>query len=569
MNIARFAPARRSFTLRRVRLITGLVLFAYVGLHLINHALGNISVAAMEAGLALHKLVWQGVLGAPVLYLSLAAHFGLGLGALYKRRHYGWTRGEVVQLVLGLSIPVLLINHVIQTRVALSLYGLEKGYAQELYAFHVASPLFGWLQLTVLLICWVHGTLGLYYWLRLKSFFPALAPWLAAGAVLVPVLALLGYYQGGRAILAVAQDPAWRAVNLAPQHVGLPQDNAWLLSLRNGFWWVYGLALLAILAGRFARGLLERRGRKIVVTYADGRSFRIPAGFSVLEASLSAGLPHAHFCGGRGRCSTCRIEVLSSAGPLPRPGPAEQAVLDRIGAPPRTRLACQLRPLDDVAVALLLPSTAAAATLRFLDRSGRARNGEERFVVILVVYMHGSTRLGADRLPSDAVFIVDRFIEAVGSAVTAAGGKPSQFAGDGMVALFGAEVTPEVACAQAIRAAAGIGEAIRALNMQLSDVLAEPIRFGIGIHGDIAVVGEVGYAATRIYTALGDPPNLATTLEAVARDLEAEAVISDTVCRRSGLDLFALSRRFVELRGYDKQIAVRIAESTAAIPAGA
>jgi adenylate cyclase len=562
------APFLRGFTLRRLRLITGMVLFTYVGLHLINHALGNISVAAMEDGLAVQKFVWQGVIGAPVLYVSLVVHFALGLGALYKRRHYGWTRGEIVQLILGLSIPLLLINHVIQTRVALSLYGLEKGYALELYAFHVAAPLFGWLQLSVLLVSWIHGSLGVYFWLRLKSFFPALSPWLAAGAVLIPVLALLGYYQGGREILTLAQDPAWRAATLSPEHVGRPEGNAWLLTLRNGFLVAYGVGLGAILAARGGRHMFEQRGRKIAVTYSDGRSVRIPRGFSILETSLSAGVAHAHFCGGRGRCSTCRVEVLSSAGPLPRPGPTETAVLERIGAPPRTRLACQLRPLDDIAVALLVPSNATAATLRQLDRAAPTRNGEERFVVILVVYMRDAALIGADRLPSDAVFIVDRFIEAVGAAVTAAGGRPSQFSGDGMVALFGADVAPEVACAQAIRAAAAIGEAVRALNGQLSDVLAEPIRFGIGIHGDTTVVGEVGYATTRIYTALGEPPDLASHLEAVSRDLKAEAVISDAVCRRSGLDVLMLSRRLVELHGQDKQIAVRVADSTSALPAG-
>ena len=97
---------------------TGLVLFLYVTLHFANHALGNISVGAMESGLVLQKLIWQSLPGAVILYLSLLTHMSLGFWALYERRRFRWTRLEATQLVLGLSIPFLLANHVIGTRVA-------------------------------------------------------------------------------------------------------------------------------------------------------------------------------------------------------------------------------------------------------------------------------------------------------------------------------------------------------------------------------------------------------------------------------------------------------------------
>ena len=51
----------------------------------------------------------------------------------------------------------------------------------------------------------------------------------------------------------------------------------------------------------------------------------------------------------------------------------------------------------------------------------------------------GSTELVENRLPFDVVFILNRFFEAVGSAITAAGGTPNQFIGDGVMAIFGAE----------------------------------------------------------------------------------------------------------------------------------
>ena len=127
------APGRKfPFSIRQIRLACGLVLFSYVALHYTNHALGNISVAAMERGLALQKAVWQSAPGAILLYGALLTHMSLGFWALYERRQFRWTRMEATQLALGLCIPFLLTDHVFGTRVSLSLFGTDKGYAEEL-----------------------------------------------------------------------------------------------------------------------------------------------------------------------------------------------------------------------------------------------------------------------------------------------------------------------------------------------------------------------------------------------------------------------------------------------------
>ena len=58
-----------------------------------------------------------------------------------------------------------------------------------------------------------------------------------------------------------------------------------------------------------ARWHWERRRGVVRLTYPNGRVVQIVRGVSVLEASRMAGIPHASVCGGRGRCSTCRIRV--------------------------------------------------------------------------------------------------------------------------------------------------------------------------------------------------------------------------------------------------------------------
>lgn len=117
---------------RRIRLITGCILFSYVATHFIDHSTGNISPAAMEAVLRVQKWIWQGAIGTLLLYSALTIHGFLRIWSLYARRYTGWSPPEVVQLMFGLGIPPLLANHVAVTRIALATYGLDKAYSQEL-----------------------------------------------------------------------------------------------------------------------------------------------------------------------------------------------------------------------------------------------------------------------------------------------------------------------------------------------------------------------------------------------------------------------------------------------------
>jgi adenylate cyclase len=467
---------------RQVRLATGLVLFAYVVSHFLNHALGNISVDALAEGVYYHTLFWQFLPVAIVLYTAATVHSALGIWALYQRRQFSWKTIEPLQLLLGLSIPVLIASHVIGVRLSQVLFGHQKLYPQELYAFWVVSYPYKTIEIAaVLLIAWVHGCIGLHFWLRMKSFYKRLAPFLLAAAVLVPTLALLGFYQGGQSVLSDSDDADWRARNLSVQQVGTTAQAATLDTIVHRFLTGYLVLLGLVALARGVRVLNERRGGMIALSYGNGRTVRVPKGLSVLEASLRNNVPHASVCGGRARCSTCRIRVIGDCSHLPEPSQREAFVLTRVGArDPSIRLACQLRPNADLSFfQLFLPNTETANS----HASNPARIGQERYLVSLFVDMRGSTQFAEKRLPFDTVFIMNRFLAAVAQAVMECGGRPNQFLGDGMLALFGLGTTAQLACRQALRAAAMISANVDELNEFLSHDLREPIRFGIGIHG--------------------------------------------------------------------------------------
>jgi adenylate cyclase len=517
-------------SLRRVRLATGLVLFAFVTSHFINHSLGNISVAEMNEGLAVQKWIWQTLPGAIVLYVSMATHMGLGFWALYERRHFRWTRAEAVQLILGLSIPLLLADHVIGTRGALSLFATDKDYGVELHKFWVTSPLLGAIQAVLLLIVWTHGCLGIHFWLRLKPIYARLSPVLLAVAVLLPACALLGYYQGGETVLVLTQDAAWRAARLSPERAGTAAQNALLIEYRTWFFVALAGTFGLVFVGRILRRWREQRRGLISLVYPD-RLVRVPRGLSVLEASLRYNIPHAHVCGGRGRCSTCRIRLLGEHGDLSLPGSAEQAVLDRVRAGAAVRLACQLRPEQDLTFVPLLPPQATVANAY---RRNQPEAGDERNIVIMFVDMRGSTKLAEHRLPYDTVFIINRFLTAVGAAVVNAGGTPNQILGDGLLALFGLKGSNPDACRQAVRASGLIAHNIDNLNRALRHDLAEPLRFGIGIHSGMVIAGDIGYREHASFTVIGDPVNVAARLQDLTKSFGFEVLMSEEVYAAAG-----------------------------------
>ena len=551
----RLRRSTRGIGLRQICLACGVVLYAYLVSHFLNHALGNISMDALAAGVRYHIMFWQFLPVAIVFYGAATIHSGLGIWALYQRRQFHWKAIEPLQLVLGLSVPALIVTHVVGARLGHTLFGNEKLYPQELYAFWVAQPFRIWLMPAVLIIAWVHGSIGLYFWLRMKAFFKRAAPLLLAMAVLVPTLALLGFYQAGRTVAAASTDARWQAENLSAQHVGTPAEQSVLGDITDDFLIGYLGLIVLVLLGRGARALNERRRGLITLSYGNGRTIRVPKGLSVLEASLRFNLPHASVCGGRARCSTCRIRIIGDCSALPEPSQREKFVLNRVGATdPAIRLACQLRPTADLSFFQLFMPHAMSANAH---ASHPQRIGQERYLVSMFVDMRGSTRLAEQRLPFDTVFIVNRFLGAVSQAVIECGGQPNQFVGDGELALFGLRTSPQIACRQALGAAARIAANVEELNRFLSHDLHEPIQFGIGIHGGEVIIGDIGYRDHMVFTALGDAVNVAARLQDMTKTLGCEAIISDEVRTMAGLASDDLPQLEAVIRGRTEPMIVR------------
>jgi adenylate cyclase len=545
----------------RLRLASGLVLLAFVTTHLLNHSLGILGLDAMEAGRFWFETFWRSPPATLLLVLAFVLHTGLALARLYRRRSLRMPAWELVQILLGLAIPFLLALHVIGTRVVHELHGVTDSYLLLLLAISQGYVLW---QIALLLIVWLHGCIGVHFWLRLRPWYRRLAPLTLGLAVALPTLALAGFAAGLReATGLLARAPEVIVTRAQAEGWPDPELIAWIYATESRVRYVVIALILLVLAARLARDLLERRGGRVRITYPDGRVVAVASGTTVLEASRSAGVPHASVCGGRGRCSTCRVRVGAGADGLPPPSPSESRVLARLGAAADVRLACQLRPTGDLAVTPLLPASAGPReALRPLDPA----QGIERELSVLFADLRGFTRIAEGRLPYDVVFLLNQYFRAMGEVVEREGGRVDKFIGDGIMALFGIDRPPDVAARQALAAARAMAFAIADLERHLGHDLGRPLRIAIGLHNGPVILGEMGFRGATTLTAVGDTVNVASRLEALAKEEDATLVVSARLADRAGVDLAAMPRREIELRGRSRPLAVHVVHDARELP---
>ena len=554
---------RDQYALRLLRLTCGWILLFYLIFHFTNHALGNLSFQAMMWGTQVHEWVWHGPVGGTALYGAFIVHFSLGLWALYQRRSFRMGWGEWLRLVLGFSIVPLLIHHYLGNRWVYSAFDVPRRYDTTLLAYFVARPFWGYRQLLVLVVAWTHGSMGMHFWLRQRAGYRRFLPLLAALAVLLPILAMLGLLQGTRQAMVLAQDPAWRAAVAAVAHAGDQVIAAHVWGIERVVYFLYAGVIAAVFAARGVRWLAERRRGFVRITYPTGQVVLIPKGLAVLDASRRAGIPHASICGGRGRCSTCRVRILRGIDAIPPPAQHEALVLDRLRAPRNVRLACQLRPAQDTAVLPLLPPGVGTDD----QRRGSGATDMERFISVMFIDIRESSAIVEKRLPYDVVFLLNHFFEAVGGAIAAVGGAPNQFLGDGMMAIFGMECGAREACRQALAAAGAIHHRVAEMNRTLAEELPQPIKIGIGIHAGNVVLGELGYRDRFLLTAIGDAVHVAARLQELTKTYDCQAVVSEDVGHAAGIALTDFPQHELRVRGREAPLTVRVVGAIEALPA--
>ncbi|MGH1483199.1 MAG: adenylate/guanylate cyclase domain-containing protein [Geminicoccales bacterium] len=543
----------RSDIATKLRLFSGLVLMTFVAMHFVNHALALRSLDAVNAGQLVFKAIWRSPAGSILLYGALLIHVALVIAKIYRRRSLRMPIWEAFQIILGLLIPFWLAIHIVGTRGLHENFGVDDSYHLQ---FAIIWSSGAWRQTIMLLLVWLHGCLGLHFWLRYRPWYPAIRIWLLIIAFALPGLALAGFNVGGREAQAIiAHDPAWLDRLIAEEKWPDETARVWAYQVERAMTFGFAILLAGILVGRLVRRWRERSAGKIQIRYLDGSVAAIDPGMTVLDGSRLGNIPHASVCGGRGRCSTCRVRLGNGAEHVSPPAEDEAKVLARIGAGAGIRLACQLRPIKDLEVVPLLPATADPVSSQVDVNPGA---GIERDMAVMFADLRAFTRMAEGRLPFDVVFILNQYFKAMGGAIEGAGGRVDKFIGDGIMALFGADSEPALAAKQALVAARTMSEQLDHLNRQIRADLPEPLRMGIGLHMGPVILGEMGYKRATSLTAIGDAVNVASRLETLTKEFGAQLVVSAELASRAGADLDHFEMRDIDIRGRQHPLRVHI-----------
>lgn len=502
----------------RVRLWAALVMAFYTVASMLFYSLGLIGAEVMESYSDLIQVVWDTY---PVFYVAIAVHVALGLWKLFWRNTLKMPLWEAAQIGLGLCLPFFLLPHLMVTTALKYVFGSEENYVDLVL---LTFPTVAWRYVVVALIIAAHAHIGAHVVLRMRPWYPRIRWLLVVVLLIIPLSAAGGYLRGGTDLYAQLQDGVMSHNDL-PHPPPAAQEH-WLRDFDTANTVAF-LTLYALLfAGRELRLRLRARHSRLEVRYRSGAVVRVAPHTTLLEASRLGGVPLASICGGRGRCTTCRVRVDTGADHLSRMGQREAFALRQIGAPAGVRLACQaeclegpisLSPLVDPAT----PSSVARGETP--DSVGR-----EVRVAVLVVQIEGFDTATEERLPYDTVSTLNLYFADLGRAVTEQGGTIDKFLGDGLVAYFGVDQDERRACRSALLALLVMAERLQ---------LPPPLRIVAGLHFGPVLLGSVGFQERQELTIRGETVTTADRLQRLNAKLGSQLVVSTQVAASGGFDL--------------------------------
>ena len=229
----------------------------------------------------------------------------------------------------------------------------------------------------------------------------------------------------------------------------------------------------------------------ILRSLPDNLTIDCAAGESVLEAALRAHLPIAHACGGKAKCSTCRIWILEGVEASPEKSAAERDLTDRLGLTNEIRLSCQFRPTSDITFRRLVLDDTDLRITNQLQRSTASRSGELKPVVLFFSDVSGFTNFSETLTAYDVMYILNRYFAQAGELIERNGGYIDKFVGDGLMAIFGAEGQSD-APIRSVNAALQTLAAVDQMKPFFASMYGIDFDIRIGLHLGDAVIGSLG-----------------------------------------------------------------------------
>jgi adenylate cyclase len=281
----------------------------------------------------------------------------------------------------------------------------------------------------------------------------------------------------------------------------------------------------------------------------DDAEVRFDPEANLLTTLIDADIPIDHLCGGRGRCSTCRVFLFEGLSNVSERTEPEEKMAQKLDFPKRVRLACQTTLSDSVRLRrLVLDKTdeLLASQLGTPRLAGPA--GREARVAVLFVDVVGYTKM-SEALPAfDVVHLLNRFFSRTSDVVTGNAGIIDNYMGDAVLALFGLHDEPDPALS-AVRSGVAVLQMAKDQSHYVERIYGMEFAVRVGIDFGEVVFGVMGAGTSARETVIGDTVNVASRLESANKELGTDMLVSDAIHQLTQSSVTFGARHELDVRG--------------------
>jgi len=254
---------------------------------------------------------------------------------------------------------------------------------------------------------------------------------------------------------------------------------------------------------------------------------------SLLEATLAAHLNHAHACGGQAKCSTCRVSVVKGIeNCIPR-NVAEQKMAKKLNFPSEIRLACQTKIVGDISIRRMVADKLDMDLIseQFSEDSKIALGSQQKLTIVFIDIIN-YTSLAEKFPPYDIVHVLNRYYRIMNTVIQENNGIISDVAGDGILAIFGANTENDNSVLDAIHAIEGMNKKLEIFNVYLNENFN--IEFGIraGVHYGNVIIGPFDTGTMKKLAVIGDNVNYASRIESANKKFGTKLLLSEEAYKK-------------------------------------
>lgn len=218
-------------------------------------------------------------------------------------------------------------------------------------------------------------------------------------------------------------------------------------------------------------------------------------------------------------------------------------------------IVCELSTLRRTAQTLLDTYVGPRASSRVLNGTIKRGDGEWISAVVCFADLRGYSRLSNQLSADQLITMLNTYFSIMAAAVERQGGEILKFIGDEVMAIYpyGGETSAQEAASRALTAARDAVHRMEVINETGEDDIPR-IRVGIALHAGDVFFGNVGSETRLDFTVVGSVVNLSARIAGLAKDLNTEILVSETIA-----DILKSRTGFYgafPVKGFDEPIAV-------------